>query len=234
MNTTMSTTMNTVKLSRNTFDILKNFATINTNLLVETGNVIKTLSPMKNIMAEATVLEDFDIPFGIWDLNKFLGTISLFDKPELEFEEKYVTINGAGGASVRYHYSDPSLLLTSTKTLNMPEPVVTFELTQKQFNEIQKAAAVLQVPDICVRNNGEILQLVALDKADRGSNSYSIDLGELETSEDFEFYFRVENLKILPGDYQVSITEKIVSEFNHKSVDLKYFIAMESDSHYGE
>ena len=234
MNTTMSTTMNTVKLSRNTFDILKNFATINTNLLVETGNVIKTLSPMKNIMAEATVLEDFDIPFGIWDLNKFLGTISLFDKPELEFEEKYVTINGAGGASVRYHYSDPSLLLTSTKTLNMPEPVVTFELTQKQFNEIQKAAAVLQVPDICVRNAGEILQLVALDKADRGSNSYSIDLGELETSEDFEFYFRVENLKILPGDYQVSITEKIVSEFNHKSVDLKYFIAMESDSHYGE
>ena len=230
----MSTTMNTVKLSRNTFDILKNFATINTNLLVETGNVIKTLSPMKNIMAEATVSEDFDIPFGVWDLNKFLGTISLFDKPELEFEEKYVTINGAGGASVRYHYSDPSLLLTSTKDLNMPESVVEFELTQKQFNEIQKAAAVLQVPDICVRNAGEILQLVALDKADRGSNSYSIDLGELTTSEDFEFYFRVENLKILPGDYQVSITEKIVSEFNHKSVDLKYYIAMESDSHYGE
>jgi hypothetical protein len=226
--------MNTVKLSRNTFDILKNFATINTNLLVETGNVIKTLSPMKNIMAEATVSEDFDIPFGVWDLNKFLGTISLFDKPELEFEEKYVTINGAGGASVRYHYSDPSLLLTSTKDLNMPESVVEFELTQKQFNEIQKAAAVLQVPDICVRNAGEILQLVALDKADRGSNSYSIDLGELTTSEDFEFYFRVENLKILPGDYQVSITEKIVSEFNHKSVDLKYYIAMESDSHYGE
>ncbi|MBC8443059.1 MAG: hypothetical protein H8D80_02580 [Proteobacteria bacterium] len=230
----MTITMNTVKLSRNTFDILKNFATINTNLLVETGNVIKTLSPMKNIMAEATVSEDFDIPFGVWDLNKFLGTISLFDKPELEFEEKYVTINGAGGASVRYHYSDPSLLLTSTKDLNMPESVVEFELTQKQFNEIQKAAAVLQVPDICVRNAGEILQLVALDKADRGSNSYSIDLGELTTSEDFEFYFRVENLKILPGDYQVSITEKIVSEFNHKSVDLKYYIAMESDSHYGE
>lgn len=230
----MTTTMNTVKLSRNTFDILKNFATINTNLLVETGNTIKTLSPMKNIMAEATVSEDFDIPFGVWDLNKFLGTISLFNNPELMFEEKYVTISESGGASVRYHYSDPSLLLSATKELNMPEPVVSFELTQKQFNEIQKAAAVLQVPDICVRNDGEVLQLVALDKADRGSNSYSIDLGELGTSEDFEFYFKVENLKILPGDYDVSITEKIVSQFNHKSIDLKYYIAMESDSHYGE
>ena len=230
----MTTTMNTVKLSRNTFDILKNFATINTNLLVESGNKIKTLSAMKNIMSEAVVAEDFDTPFGIWDLNKFLGTISLFDSPELTFEEKYVTISGKNGASVRYHYSDPSLLLTSTQELKMPEPVVKFELTQKQFAEIQKAASVLQVPDICLRNDGEVLQLVALDKGDRGSNSYSIDLGEVGTTEDFEFYFKVENLKILPGDYDVSVTEKIVSQFTHQSVDLKYWIAMESDSRYGE
>ena len=178
----MTTTMNTVKLSRNTFDILKNFATINTNLLVESGNKIKTLSAMKNIMSEAVVAEDFDTPFGIWDLNKFLGTISLFDSPELTFEEKYVTISGKNGASVRYHYSDPSLLLTSTQELKMPEPVIKFELTQKQFAEIQKAASVLQVP----------------------------------------------------GDYDVSVTEKIVSQFTHQSVDLKYWIAMESDSRYGE
>ena len=229
----MTTTMNTVKLSRNTFDILKNFATINTNLLVESGNKIKTLSAMKNIMSEAVVAEDFDTPFGIWDLNKFLGTISLFDSPELTFEEKYVTISGKNGASVRYHYSDPSLLLTSTQDLRMPEPVVKFELTQKQFAEIQKAASVLQVPDICLRNDGEVLQLVALDKGDRGSNSYSIDLGEVGTTEDFEFYFKVENLKILPGDYEVQISSKLITQFKHKELNVRYWIALEKSSTFG-
>jgi hypothetical protein len=228
----MTTTVETVKLSKNTFDILKNFASINSNLLVKTGNVIKTLSPMKNIMATATVTEDFDTEFGIWDLNKFLGTITLFDNPELCFSEKYVTIAGKGNASVKYHYSDPSLLMTATQNLNMPEPVVEFELTQKMFSELQKAASVLQVPDICVRSNNDTLELVVLDKNDKGSNSYSIEIGDNTENNEFTFYFKVENLKILPGDYTVKITEKIVSEFCHKTVDLQYWIAMESDSTY--
>jgi hypothetical protein len=228
----MTMTMNTVKLSRKTFDILKNFATINSNLYVTPGNTIKTLSPMKNIMAEVVVDETFDSAFGIWDMNKFLGTISLFDDPDMVFDEKSVTISG-NGSSVRYHFSDPSLLLTPTQELKMPEPVVKFELTQKRFAEIQKAASVLQVPDICVRNEGDQLMLVALDKSDKGSNSYSINLGSLPHDDhDFEFYFKVENVKILAGDYTVKITEKIVSEFCHTGMDLKYWIAMESDSKY--
>lgn len=228
----MTMTMNTVKLSRKTFDILKNFATINANLYVTPGNTIKTLSPMKNIMAEAVIDETFDSEFGIWDMNKFLGTISLFNNPDMVFGEKSVTISDAD-ASVCYHFSDPSLLLTPTKELNMPESVVEFELTQKRFAELQKASAVLQVPDICVRNEGDQLMLVALDKTDRGSNSYSINMGDLpHTDHDFEFYFKVENLKILAGDYTVRITEKIVSEFCHTGMDLKYWIAMEADSKY--
>ena len=228
----MTMTMNSVKLSRKTFDILKNFATIDSNLYVTPGNTIKTLSPMKNIMAEAVVEETFDSEFGIWDMNKFLGTISLFTDPEMVFDEKSVTIND-NNASVCYHFSDPSLLLSPTQELKMPEPVVKFELTQKRFTELQKAASVLQVPDICVRNEGDQLMLVALDKSDKGSNSYSIELGDLPHGDhDFEFYFKVENLKILSGDYEVKITEKIVSEFCHMGMDLKYWIAMESDSSY--
>lgn len=229
----MTTTVNTVKLSRNTFDILKNFASINPNLMVKPGNTIKTISPMKNIMAEAKVTETFDTEFGIWDLNKFLGTISLFDGPDMTFDEKNVTISN-GKSSVKYHFSDPSLLQTAERELKMPNTVCSFELTQKSFSELQKAAAVLQVPDICVRSNGDTLELVALDKNDRGSNQYSIDMGDLPHGDnDFEFYFKVENLKLLSGDYMVNISERIVSEFTHKTQDLKYWIAMESDSKYG-
>ena len=230
--TATATTTKTIKLSRNTFDILKNFASINSNLLVKTGNTIKTLSPMKNIMATATVNETFETEFGVWDLNKLLGTITLFDNPELHFEDKYVTITGSNDASVKYHYSDSSLLLTATQDINMPDAVVEFELTQKKFNELQKAASVLQVPDICVRSNSDTVELVALDKDDKGSNNYSIEIGDNINNAEFEFYFKVENLKILPGDYTVKITENIVSEFNHKTVDLNYWIAMESDSKY--
>jgi hypothetical protein len=223
-------TATTIKLSKKTLEILKNFASINSNILVNPGSNITTISPVKNVLAEATVEETFDVQFGVWDLNKFLGTISLFEDPEFEFHDKYVTISGSNGSSVKYFYCEPKLLTTPTKKIQMPSSVVNFKLTQKNFTELQKAASVLQLPDIAVRSNDSRIELVALDKNDATSNSYSVDVGE--TDVDFEFYFKVENLKLINGDYNVEITEKIVSKFTHTNLDLSYWIALEPDSKY--
>jgi hypothetical protein len=223
-------TATTIKLSKKTLEILKNFASINSNILVNPGSNITTISPVKNVLAEATVEETFDVQFGVWDLNKFLGTISLFEDPEFEFHDKYVTISGSNGSSVKYFYCEPKLLTTPTKKIQMPSSVVSFKLTQKNFTELQKAASVLQLPDIAVRSNDGRIELVALDKNDATSNSYSVDVGE--TDVDFEFYFKVENLKLINGDYNVEITEKIVSKFTHTNLDLSYWIALEPDSKY--
>ena len=225
-------TATTTKLSKKTLEILKNFASINSNILVNPGNLITTLSPVKNVLSEAMVEETFDVQFGIWDLNKFLGTVSLFSDPEFEFHDKYVVISNANGSSVRYFYCEPKLLTTPNKKIQMPTSVVNFKLTHKIFTELQKAASVLQLSDIAVRSNDGRMELVALDKSDVTSNNYSVDLGELATDSDFEFYFKVENLKILPGDYKVEITEKIVSKFTHENMDLSYWIALEPDSSY--
>ena len=231
----METTMNTTKISNQTLDVLKNFSSINSNILVKEGNTLTTISPVKNVMAEATVPETFDQEFGIWDLNKFLGTISLFEDPEFAFENKHVTISSSKNkSSVQYYYSEPSLLTTVNKKINMPDPVVTCSITQKTFNDILKASSVLQVSDIAIRSNAASeLEIVALDKKDKSSNSYSIALGDLPTMEhEFCFYFKAENLKMLPGDYDVNITDKVVSQFTNTNQSLKYWVALESDSYY--
>ena len=226
--------MTQTKISNSTLDVLKNFSSINSNILVKEGNVLTTISPVKNVMAEATVPESFDREFGIWDLNKFLGTISLFEDPEYMFEEKYVTISSStNSSSVRYYYSEPSLLTTVNKQINMPEAVVTCSITQKVFNDILKASSVLQVSDIAIRSNSDELEIVALDKKDKSSNSYSIALDHLPAgAPQFSFFFKSENLKMLSGDYDVSISDKVVSQFTNTNRSLKYWVALESDSYF--
>ena len=229
----MTTTTSGLKISNETLEILKNFSSINSNILVRPGNTIATISPIKNIMAEAKVSENFDCEFGIWDLNKFLGTISLFKDPEFCFEEKFVQItSNSNKSSVKYYYSEPSLLTTINKTIVMPEVVVTCVLTQEHLTEIKKASSVLQVNDIAIRSNGTSVELVALDKNDATTNNFSIDIGDNTDGSDFTFYFKAENLKMLDGSYDVSITEKVVSKFEHQNKDLTYWVALESDSTY--
>ena len=209
-----------MKFSKQTFEILKNFSTINSNILVRPGNRIGTITPSKNVMAEAVVAEEFDVEFGIWDLSKFLGTISLFQDPEFEFESKYVRIKSSTGSCVKYYYSEPSLL------------TVSFNLSQATFSEIQRAASVLQLPDLAIRSvNGEIVATL-LDISEPTSNDYAIVVGVNDTGAEFDFHFKIENLKFIPGDYTVNITEKIVSEFVNTAVDVTYWVALESTSTY--
>ena len=229
----MTTTETNLSISKRTLDLLKNFSTINSNILIRPGNKITTISSVKNIMAEAEVEETFDTEFGIWDLSRFLGTISLFENPELILDEKHMTITGDNGASVKYFYCEPKLLTTVNKEIKMPDVVVNFTLTDKAFADIQRAASVLQLSDIAVRNNGSEIEMVALNKGDATSNHYAISLGETSVTDDFEFYFKAENLKMLSGDYDVELTESVVAKFENTSTDLRYWIALESDSKYG-
>ena len=221
-----------VKLSKETLNIFKNYSTINSNILVKPGNTISTVTPAKNLMAEAKVAETFDVEFGVWDLSKFLGTISLFQDPDFEFNDEFVLIRSGTGSCVKYYYAEPSLLTVPTKTVQMPETVVSFNLTESSFSEIQRASSVLQLPDLSIQSKDGVILAVVVDGSDPSSNDYSIELGLNETDADFDFRFKIENLKFIPGDYTVNITEKIVSEFVNTSVDLTYWVALESSSTY--
>ena len=233
---TITMEKSTMKLSKTTLSILKNFSSLNSNLLIKQGNKISTITPAKNVIGEATVEEDFPVEFGIWDLNKFLGTISLFDNPKFTFHDKFVDIEGDNGGTVHFYYSEPSLLTTLKKEINMPEVVIDFDLSEDNFGEIMKASSVLQLSDLCIRSNDDegTIELVVLDKKSSTTNSYIVSLGENETNDSFEFYYRVENLKLFKGNYSVSICKTVVSKFVHEDLGLQYYIALESDSKYEE
>lgn len=224
--------MTSIGISQETLSILKNFSQLNSNLLVRPGNVINTVTGAKNVMAQATVQEDFPVEFGIWDLNKFLGTLSLFDSPTCVFGEKSVKISGEGGRAVTYYYSEPSLLTTINKQVQMPETVINLNLTQSVFADLQRAASVLQLPDLSFTSmDGENILAVVRDKKDPTSNDYSVAVGDvLGDTPNFEFNFKIDNLKLLPGDYDVEICESVVSSFTNTNIDVKYWIALETDS----
>ena len=228
----MTDTKTTTKISKQTLTILKNFTSINSNLLVKPGNKIVTVAPAKNVMAEGNVGETFDVEFGIWDMNKFLGTVSLFKDPEFVFNEKHVLVSGNNSSSVTYYYSEPKLLTVPTKSINMPDAVVEFDLTETIFDEIVRASSVLQLPHLSITSDGNKLIGVVCDKNDPTCNKFSVELGKNSSDADFEFDFRIENLKFLPGEYQVKIAKSTISQFTHKDISLKYWVALESTSSY--
>jgi len=226
--------MNKVNFSKNTLTILKNFSSLNSNLLVKPGNVIKTITPSKTGMAVATVEEDFPVEFGIWDLNKFLGVISLFQNPSFEFGDKSVRIKNGGDSVVNYFYSEPRLLTTPDKDVVMPAVNVSITLTEKNFSELQKAASVMQLSDLSFKSeNGKIVAMVS-DLSDPTSNSYKVLVDEDYDGKDFLFNFKMENIKILPGDYDINFAKTVVGEFINQTIPVKYWFAMEANtSKYG-
>ena len=225
-----------VTLGKETLAILKNFATLNSNILIYEGSKIQTLTPTKNVMAIAMVEEDFPTKFGIWDLNKFLSTVSLFKNPYFEFEDKFVIIGDDYGSSVKYHYCDESVLTVPTKEINMPESVVSISIDQSTFLELQKASSVLQLPDLSVvpSEDGQTILAVVDDRSDPTSNNFSVTLGENTCEQNFMFNFKSDLLRMYPGNYVVNFTETVISEFINSDLDLTYYIALEASSKYGE
>jgi len=218
-------TVTKMRLSKETLNILKNFSSINSNILIKPGNSISTVSSGKNIYAEATVQESFETEVPIWDLNKFLGVISLFSNPDLEFYDTHVDISN-GKSSVRYYYSEPSLLTVPTRELKMPETFIKFELDEHNLAEILKASSVLQVSDLKIIAENGTLKIVVDDSGNDTSNSFSVLIDEEYDGPDYEGTFNVSEIKFLPGSYTVELTKTIISKFTHTSQDISYYIAI--------
>ena len=218
-----------MKLSDKTLSLLKNFSGINQSILFKEGDKLRTISVMKNILAEATITETFPKDFGIYDLNQFLNGLNLHQTPELDFEnDKYVMIR-EGKSRSKYFFADPSVIVTPPdKEIVLPSEDVCFVLNTQQLDKLLKAAAIYQLPDLSAVGEAGVVKLVVRDKKNDTSNDFSIVVGETDSI--FTFNFKVENIKILPGAYEVVISQKLLSQFTSTDRDLKYYIAMEPDS----
>ena len=216
-------------LCDNTLIVLKNFAGINNSILVKKGSKLRTMSVAKNILAEADINEDFPREFGIYDLNQFLNGLSLHQDPNLDFsEDTYLTIR-EGKRRVKYFFADPQVIVTPPeKEIDLPTKDVCFQIESVTLDKLLKAAAVYQLPDLSAVGKDGVIKLVVRDKKNDTSNEFAIVVGE--TDKDFVFNFKVENIKIIPGAYDVVISSKLLSKFTNTNMSLVYYIALEPDS----
>ena len=221
-----------MKLSDKTLNILKNFAGINNSILVKQGTQLRTISVAKNILAEAAIDEDFPRDFAVYDLNQFLNGLSLHQDPDLDFSPpSYISIK-EGKRRVKYFYADPAVIVSPPeKKISLPSEDVHFQLDSSALEKLLKAAAVYQLPDLSAVGENGVVKLVVRDKKNDTSNEFAIVVGE--TDKEFVFNFKVENIKIIPGAYDVVVSSKLLSKFTNESLDLKYFIALEPDSTFG-
>ena len=219
----------TMNISEKTLTILKNFAGINNSILVKKGNSLRTISVAKNILAEAEIVEDFSRDFAIYDLNQFLNGLGLHQDPDLDFkEESYLTIR-EGKRRVKYFFADPNVIISPPdKEISLPSEDVHFQLDSVTLEKLLKAAAVYQLPDLSAVGGAGVVKLVVRDKKNDTSNEFAIVVGE--TDKEFSFNFKVENIKIIPGAYDVVVSSKLLSQFTNSTYNLKYFIALEPDS----
>jgi len=219
-----------MKISDSTISILRNFSDINANILFKPGKTLNTVSTMKNIMAKAEVEEDFETEFGVYDLPEFLRAIDSFKQPVLKF-------NGSANLkiqdektslSARYAFADKSTLVTPTKEIKMPDQTVSFTLKNEDYESVKKLYTNLSLPDIAFKGEGGKIKLVALDKKNSNSNESSITVGE--TDIEFTAYIKAENMKIIPGEYDVALSKAKIAHFINKKVKVQYWIALEADS----
>jgi len=222
----------TMKLSDKTLTLLKNFSSINQSILFKKGSSLRTISVMKNILAEATIEEDLPTDFGIYDLNQFLNGLGLHQNPDLDFENNGHVLIREGKSRTKYFFADPNVIVTPPdKEITLPSEDVSFELSTSQLDKLLKAAAIYQLPDLAVVGGDGVVKIVVRDKKNDTSNDFSVVVGETESV--FSFNFKVENIKIVPGTYDVVVSQKLLSRFTCRDYDLKYFIALEPDSTFG-
>jgi len=221
-----------MKLSETTVNFLKNFSSINQSILFKEGNKLRSISVMKNILAEATITEDIPKDFGIYDLNQFLNGLSLHSNPDLDFTNNEYVLIKEGKMRSKYFFADPTVIVSPPeKEISLPTEDVSFVITSQQLEKLKKASSVYQLPDISVIGEDGIVKLVVRDKKNDTSHKFDIEVGE--TDSDFVFNFKEENLKILPGTYDVVVSSKLLSRFTSQNHDLCYYIALEPDSTFG-
>ncbi|MDA8977626.1 hypothetical protein N9104_02240 [Pseudomonadales bacterium] len=220
-----------MKISESTFEVLKNFSTINPSLSFKTGNVLRTVSPQKNILASAVVSESFPQDFAIYEMNQFLGLTSLFEDAVFDFGSSSLTVSEASQPSsqCRYTYTDPSMITSPPeKNLELPDPEVQFDMTAANYKKVVNAANQLSLPEVVVRGSDGTVSLVATDTKNPTSNEFGLSVGNTEA--EFEFIFKTENLKFMSDDYKVSVSSKGISHFLGSVVE--YWVATEAGSKY--
>ena len=225
-----------MELSENTIQVLKNLSTINSNIMVQEGNILRSVTEARSVVARAEVSESFPQPFGIYDLNEFISVLTLVDTPNLQFKDDYVLIgDNSGRSKIKYFYSSEETLTTSQKDIKMPSADVNFTLDNDTLNRVKKAASVLGHSEISITGNDGILTLAVVDTKNSTSNAYEIDIdGEFDKDAKFNFVIDNKNLtKILSGDYEVQISSKLITQFKNKQVNVTYWIALEKTSTYG-
>lgn len=223
-----------MKLSGDTLNILKNFATINQGILFKKGKTLRTVSAQKNVMAEASITEEIPAEFGVYDLNNFLSVLTLHkDDPVIEFDSSNVLISGLQGRSkIKYRFCPSNLIVAAPdKSITMPEPEISFELKQEDFDWIMKAAGVLSSSYVAFESDGQKIFAIALDVTNDAAHTDSLEIGTGNGNK-FKMIFKIENLKIISSTYEVKISSKGVSNFKHKTLNLQYWIATETNSKF--
>ena len=224
-----------MKLSKHTLNMLKNFSDINMSIEIKEGNILRTVSVQKNILAQAELEDSFPQDFAIYELNRFLGAVSLFDDPEFQFNGKSANI-GTTKHSVDYVYCDPSMIVTPPENnITFPEPEVKFTLSQDALSQVMKASNVLGTPEIAIEGGphpNDVIRLKALDVNNDSTDTFKVVLDE-KSGNTFRFVFKTENMKMIPGNYDVEISSKGISHFSLQGAKLQYWIATESTSSFG-
>lgn len=222
-----------MKLNTQTLTVLKSFSGINVNLVIEPGNTIRTISPARTVFAKASVPDTFDKPILIFDLISFLQAITLFDDADLDFHDKFVNVKTAGSV-IKYWYCDPQVIKAPpNKEIVIEEEVFGCELSQGDINSLFKVAAALGSPEIIFKSDGKKAVLVVGDRKNDTANNYTKELGVSEKV--FNAILRVENFKLLPGDYTVKIAKKGtigIVIFANKNQDLTYWMMVDTDSKF--
>lgn len=221
-----------MKLSKKTIDLLSNFSQINQSILVKEGSKLRTISVMRNILAEADIEENFQKEFGIYDLPQFLRGVSIMNDPDIDLQnDTYMVIREGKSTRVKFAFADPEVIVSPPeKGISLPSQDVCFQLGSDILKKMNTAARVYDLPDLSVVGNGEEISLVVLDRKNDNSNEYSMVVGR--TDKNFEFNFKMENIKLIDGSYDVVISKKLLSKFTNHDYNLNYYIALEPDSTY--
>ena len=222
-----------MKLSEKTIDLLENFSSINQSILVKKGSKLRTISVMKNILAEADIDENFEKDFGIYDLPQFLNGVGLMNDPDIDLKhDSYMIIREGKTTKVKFAFADPEVIITPPeKAITLPSQDVCFQLESVQLQKLLKASSVYQLPDLAAVGDGETITLMVRDKKNDNSNEFALTVGK--TDKTFEFNFKIENIKLIPGSYDVVISKKLLSKFTNHNYNLDYYIALEPDSSFG-
>ena len=224
-----------MKLSIDTLSVLKNFASINQGIMFKKGKTLRTVSPQKNVMAEATVSDEFPTDFGVYDLNNFLSVLSLHkEEPTIDFQDNNVLISGLQGRSkIKYRFCAPHMIVVAPeKAITMPDPEISFELKAEDFDWIMKAASVLSSPCVTIDSDGSKVFISTYDPTNDAAHTDALEICN-GTGTKYKMVFKLENIKMLPGSYDVKISSKGISHFKHKTLNVQYWIATETDSKYG-